>query len=77
MNIKEFRDNKEFIIFILKWFNALHFEYSGKRLFTERLKTSGTAIKITRETTKNQQKKYNSVKRDDNFHSGIQVLKCL
>ena len=26
------------------------------------LKTNGTAIKITRDTTKNQQKKYNSVK---------------
>ena len=31
-------------------------------MFTERLKTNGTAIKITRETTNNQQKKYNSVK---------------
>ena len=31
-------------------------------MFTERLKTIGTAIKITGETTKNQQKKYNSVK---------------
>ena len=29
-------------------------------MFTERLKTNGTAIKITRETTNNQQKKYNS-----------------
>ena len=28
----------------------------------ERLKTNSTAIKITRETTNNQQKKYNSVK---------------
>ena len=27
-------------------------------MFTERLKTNGTAIKITRETTNNQQKKY-------------------
>ena len=31
-------------------------------MFTERLKTKGTAIKITRETTNNQQKKYYSVK---------------
>ena len=29
-------------------------------MFTERLKTNGTAIKITRETTNNQQKEYNS-----------------
>ena len=28
----------------------------------ERLKTNGTAIKIARETTKNQERKYNSVK---------------
>ena len=28
----------------------------------ERLKTNGTAIKIERETTNNQEKKYNSVK---------------
>ena len=32
-------------------------------MFTERLKTNGTAIKSTKETTNNQQKKYNSVKR--------------
>ena len=31
-------------------------------MFTERLKTNGTAIKTTRETTNKQQKKYNSVK---------------
>ena len=30
--------------------------------FTEQLKTNGTAITITIETTNNQQKKYNSVK---------------
>ena len=37
------------------------------------------AIKIARETTDNQQKKYNSVNiyRDNNFHSRRQVLKCL
>ena len=31
-------------------------------MFTDRLKTNGTAIKTTRETTNNQQKKYYSVK---------------
>ena len=31
-------------------------------MFTQRLKTNGTAIKITRKTTNNQKKKYNSVK---------------
>ena len=31
-------------------------------MFTEPLKTNGTASKITTETTDNQQKKYNSVK---------------
>ena len=31
-------------------------------MFTGRLKTNGTAIKSTKETTNNQQKKYNSVK---------------
>ena len=31
-------------------------------MFTERLKTYGTAIKITRETTDNQEKKYNFLK---------------
>ena len=31
-------------------------------MFTERLKTNGTAIKSTKDTTNNQQKKYNSVK---------------
>ena len=40
------------------------------------LKTNGTAIKITRETTKNQQKKYNSVKhiQRQQFYSRRQVL---
>ena len=31
-------------------------------MFTEQLKTNGTAIKILRGTTNNQQKNYNSVK---------------
>ena len=37
------------------------------------------AIKIARETTNNQKKKYNSwnIYRDNNFHSLRQVLKCL
>ena len=38
-----------------------HFEYPASDVH-ERLKTNGTAIKIARETTNNQQKRYNSVK---------------
>ena len=54
--------NKEFIMFIF-YLMVLWMCNLQKRLIrTERLKTNGTAIKITRETTNNQQKKYNSVK---------------
>ena len=49
---------KEFIVFIF-YLMVLSMCNLQKRLI---LKTNGTAIKITRETTKNQQKKYNSVK---------------
>ena len=41
----------QFVIFKSFWY-VRHFEYSC--MFTERLKTNGTAIKITRETTNNQ-----------------------
>ena len=34
----------------------------SQAMFTERLKKNGPRIKITRETTNNQQKKYNPVK---------------
>ena len=66
------------IIFKSVWY-ARHFEYSCKQCFTEPLKTNGTAIKITRETTNNQQKNIIrlNIFRDNNFHSQRQVLKCL
>ena len=47
-------------------------------MFTERLKTKGTKIKITRETTNNPWKKYNSVKQNYTettiFIQGRQIL---
>ena len=82
MNINRvtLQHNKESIMFIF-YLMVLSMCNLQKRLIrTERLKTNGTAIKITRETTNNQQKKYNSVKqlyRDNNLHSRRQVLKCL
>ena len=71
MNINrvKLQHNKEFIVFIF-YLIVLSICNLQKRLireafwvvlqamFTERLKTNGTAIKITRETTNNQQKKY-------------------
>ena len=42
------------LFFYLKWLNTRHFEYSRQAMFTERLKTNGTAIKIAKETTNNQ-----------------------
>ena len=64
---------KEFVMFIFylmvlsmcnlqKHLIRAAFRVLLQAMFTERLKTNGTAIKITRETTNNQKKKYNSVK---------------
>ena len=75
MNINRvtLQHNTEFIMFIfysmvLSMCNLQNrlirtaFRVLLQAMFTERLKTNGTRIKITRETTNNQKKKYNSVK---------------
>ena len=73
INTVTLQHNKAFIIFIF-YLMVLSMGNLQKRLiraafwvllqamFTDRLKTNGTAIKTTRETTNNQQKKYYSVK---------------
>ena len=64
MNINRvtLQHNKEFITFIFYLMVLSMCNLQQRLIRTERLKTNGTAIEITRETTNNQQKKYNSVK---------------
>ena len=64
MNINRvtLQHNKEFIMFIFYLMVLSMCNLQKRFIRIERLKTNSTAIKITRETTNNQQKKYNSVK---------------
>ena len=67
------------LFFILKRFNARHFEYSGKRCLLNDWKQSAQRLKLQeRVLTINKRNiiRWN-IYRDDNFHSGRQVLKCL
>ena len=67
------------LFFILKRFNARHFEYSGKRCLLNDWKQSAHRLKLQeRALTINKRNiiRWN-IHRDDNFHSGRQVLKCL
>ena len=87
MNRVTLQHNKEFIMVIFyrcacnlqKRLIRAAFWVLPKAVFTEWLKTNGTAIKITRETTNNQ--KWNIIRwniyRDNNLHSRRQVLQCL
>ena len=64
---------------ILKWFNARHFEYSCKRCSLNDWKQTAQRLKLQeRLLTINKRNiiRWN-IYRDDNFHSGRQVLKCL
>ena len=69
------------LFFILKRFilNVRHFEYSGKRCLLNDWKQSAQRLKLQeRVLTINKRNiiRWN-IYRDDNFHSGRQVLKCL
>ena len=74
-------NNKELLcwFFILKWFNARHFEYSGKRCSLTDWKQSAQRLKLQERLVINN--KINIIRwniyRDDNLPSGRQVFKCL
>ena len=66
------------LFFILKWFNARHFDYSGKRCSLNDWKQSAQRLKLQERLliiNKRNLIRWN-IYRDDNFHSERQVLKC-
>ena len=66
------------LFFILKWFYAWHFEYSCKRCSLNDWKQSAWQLKLQeRPLTINKRNIIQwNIPRDNNFHSGTQVLKC-
>ena len=67
------------LFFILKWFNARHFEYSCTRCslndwkqYAQRLKLQERLLTVNKRNIV----RWN-IYRDNNFHSARQVLKCL